>query len=1059
MALRNELRITISSRIEQGYPLLISGPVVFGEPTGILQIDLTSQDLQNRLSRIREERAGSQSYKDFGVFLFSQLFRDQLATTLELSWKRTETEKEVPYLRIELHILPEELHLLPWETLYHPVRELWLSTSRDSPMTRYVDAVVSTPLKVSLPLKILACIAEPCDLPSLSSSAEVTAILDTLQDLCKERIVEVSVVRNCQRESLHMALEQFKPHIFHFIGHGKQIGTVSGLVMERTDGSGEFVAADILQELLQSTRTIRGAVLSACESYGAAIALARQGIAAIGMQDSIRSEASIHFCRSFYEALASGQPFDVAANCARFIVRLECGVDRKDWWLPVAFLPGGTADLFKIEKPVTTVQVVSDPIGAHIFMDGVHTGKKTPDTVIIQDDKKHLVVVIKSGYEKPVPQEVGGSGFDQPARLEFMLCRKKGHFLIRTHQENIEIRLAKSGQQQRTLLGTTNKDGTLGPISVPAGSYRVEAVFWSGTTNKSGGSRITKDIIVQPGATIQVELNPPEPESIVKMLVSSLFRSTDSGILKALKFVLYTLAVIVLASGLVIGIVSLKRNLSSFIVKKPGTEGMIEIEGGQLYKGHWDESATVYILDKYKDYPLLDPSTLLSLLPRQVNLPDFFIDVYEVSNAEYRQFLQHIQKTGDHSKCHPGESPGKDHTPELWSDPRFNHDGQPVVGVDWFDAYAFARWAGKRLPTEDEWELAARGGKESPYPWGTKYLDRYYSTQGPQKVHDLPVPRQNGPIGMAGNVTEWTASFLGTEELKVTRGGAWGLEPGDLYALTFFRSGILSKTTRGLYLGFRCAKDINENVAHGMVRIEGGQEMLGGENTPLLRVIRKDISNALLLLKDRPSVVDVQPFRIDRCEVANAQYSVFLEYIRKTGDHSMCHPGEGANKDHTPQYWNDPRFTNLTGDNKPVVGVDWYDAYAYAKWAGKRLPTGDEWEFAAKGTTKRLYPWGDTFDPTYCVSAESGAEGPADVNSYEHMLSPVSVLHMAGNVMEWTIEDAGPDAPEAKVVRGGSWEQPCEILGLTYFRQYIARPDARSNSIGFRCVAEIDSTD
>jgi formylglycine-generating enzyme required for sulfatase activity len=1033
--------------------------VVFGEPTGILQIDPNSDDLQNRLSRLHKERAGSQSFKEFGTFLFNQVFKDQLATTLELSWKRTETESESANLRIELHILAEELHLLPWETMYHPVRELWLSTSRDSPMARYVDAVVPTPLEVSLPLKILACIAEPHDLPPVGSSAEVTAILGTLQNLCKERIVEVSVVRNCQRESLRSALEQFKPHIFHFIGHGKQIGTVSGLVMERADGTGEFVAADILQELLQSTHTVRGAVLSACESYGAAIALARQGIAAIGMQDSIRSKASIHFCRSLYEALASGRPFDAAVNSARFTVRLECGIDRKDWWLPVAFLPGGTADLFKIEKPVTTVQVVSDPAGAHIFMDNVHTGQKTPDTVVIQDDTKHLVTVVKSGYEKPVPQEVGGAGFDQPARLEFMLQRKKGHILIRTHQENIEIRLIKSGQHERQLLGTTNKDGVLGPVPVPVGNYQVEAVFWSRSTHKSGGSRITKEINVQPGTTVKVELNPPESKDTINKLAGSLFRGTDSEVLKVLKLMLYTLAVLVLASGLIIGIRSLKRNSRKFIAKKPDMEGMAVIEGGRLYKGHWDESATVVFLNKYIENPLLDPSRLLSYLPRQVNMPSFFIDTYEVTNAEYRKFLEHIQKTGDHSKCHPDELENKDHTPEPWKDSVFGHDDEPVIGIDWYDAYAFARWAGKRLPTEDEWELAARGNEGSPYPWGNKYLDRFYDTQGLKKVHDLPRPRQNGPVGMAGNVMEWTASPLGRSEVKLTRGGAWELDKGDLYSLTFFQSGIFSRTRREHFLGFRCVKDADDKVDHGMVRIEGGQVTLGGENTPILHVMRKNISNALMFLKDGSSTVEVRPFRIDKCEVTNAQYRVFLEYINNTGDHSKCHPDEGQHKDHTPQHWNDPRFTHLMGDNKPVVGVDWYDAYAYARWAGKRLPTGDEWEFAARGATKRLYPWGDTFGSTYCVSAESGAQGPVDVDSYEHAISPVGVLHMAGNVMEWTMENAGPDAPDAKVVRGGSWEQSCEILGLTYLRQYIARSDARSNGIGFRCVADINSTE
>ena len=91
-----------------------------------------------------------------------------------------------------------------------------------------------------------------------------------------------------------------------------------------------------------------------------------------------------------------------------------------------------------------------------------------------------------------------------------------------------------------------------------------------------------------------------------------------------------------------------------------------------------------------------------------VYLDDFYIDVYQVTNAQYRKF---VDATG-----HP--------SPNQWNDSNFNAPNQPVVSVGWFDAVAYAKWAGKRLPTEAEWEKAARGGLVNKrYPWGNEPPD------------------------------------------------------------------------------------------------------------------------------------------------------------------------------------------------------------------------------------------------------------------------------------------------------------------------------------------------
>lgn len=969
----NQFRITISPKTQQGYPVLVNGPVLFGNPTGMLQIDVDSQQFQQMYWRIREERCGGQLLQDFGSLLFSKLLQGQLATAFELSWKHIESIGDGQQLRITLQVLADDLQALPWEMMYHPQRRLWLCTSRSSPMSRYVDAVAPATTGVSFPLKILVCVAEPNDLPSTQSGDEVESILAAIDKLGQQQIVDILVLRGAQRDSLRKALEEFRPHVFHFVGHGDQRGQVSGLLLQRNDGSSEFLAADILQELLRQCGTVLVAVLNACESHLAAITLARQGIAAVGMQDPIRSEAAINFGRCLYEALATGMQFDAAVNCARFAVRLECGDDRKDWWLPVVFLPGGEADLFKIEKPATVVQVCSSPNGARIFVDGLDTAKTTPDTVVIEDDKAHRIAVSKAGYADSVPQQVSSSTANQPVRLEFVL---------------------KS--QSRANLPTEK------------------------------------------------------------------LRKVDS---RRLKIICAVVGVFIALVGIVFGVLGLQTGEGEKTEKARKVmqaDNMIAIAGGELFKGSWDSSITVKLLQKYG---LSGGSALVQLFQvpqRSVEIADFLIDKTEVTNAEYRKFLKYMQQNADHSLCHPDEPSGKDHTPKYWRDPRFNKDRQPVVGVDWHDAYAFARWAGKQLPTEDQWELAARGRDKRPYPWGTDYDKALYGGDGsgPVPVDDLTAGYVGAPVGMAGNVAEWTSSPQPDGDMMMFRGGAWRHGPGQIYGLTFLRL-YAPKTTRKQSIGFRCVRDISAGPApKQMIRIQGGTVSLGGDDTPLLRLMRKHkgrIANVdEAFLGDRPTVVYVPSFRIDRCEVTNAEYRVFLDYIRQAGDHSFCHPDEPANKDHTPKYWHDPRFNK---DVQPVVGVDWYDAYAYARWVGKSLASGDQWEFAAKGNTKRLYPWGDTFDQSFCACAEAKASSAADADSYPNGRSASGAVNMAGNVMEWTTEDFGKGGGTKKILRGGAFSTRCQIYGLTYLRRMGASRTYRGNDVGFRCVADVAKDD
>jgi len=226
-----------------------------------------------------------------------------------------------------------------------------------------------------------------------------------------------------------------------------------------------------------------------------------------------------------------------------------------------------------------------------------------------------------------------------------------------------------------------------------------------------------------------------------------------------------------------------------------------------------------------------------------VYLNAFYMDIYEVTNAQYRRFVKetgHKEPEGSSlidGYLHRGFNP--------WSDERFNGDNQPVVCVSWDDAKAYAEWAGKRLPTEAEWEKAARGGLvDKKYVWGNEstppkgagnLVDKSARKAFPSLeffvgyddgyTYTAPVgkfdPNGYGLYDMAGNASEWCADWFDSDyyakspkqdpkgpesgEARVVRGGSWISIPSDLRVA--FRWSSMPKNVDSSY-GFRCVSDI-----------------------------------------------------------------------------------------------------------------------------------------------------------------------------------------------------------------------------------------------------------
>lgn len=212
----------------------------------------------------------------------------------------------------------------------------------------------------------------------------------------------------------------------------------------------------------------------------------------------------------------------------------------------------------------------------------------------------------------------------------------------------------------------------------------------------------------------------------------------------------------------------------------------------------------------------------------------------------------------------------------------------------------------------------------------------------------------------------------------------------------------------------------------GMIEITGGEFRMGSNTGD----------------KDAQPVhmVRVRNFYLDVYEVTCRDYKKFIDETNRQ----------------PPPTWKDGNYP-AGSELHPVIGVSWEDAMAYAQWAGKRLPTEEEWEFAARGPEGRLYPWGNKWE-SKCANADKVQNGLTNVGTYK-CASPFGVQDLIGNAWEWTNSPWVPypggkltNPPHAsdKVIRGGSWESPRTFINST------SRGGFKGIGVqtGFRCALD-----
>ncbi len=289
---------------------------------------------------------------------------------------------------------------------------------------------------------------------------------------------------------------------------------------------------------------------------------------------------------------------------------------------------------------------------------------------------------------------------------------------------------------------------------------------------------------------------------------------------------------------------------------------------------------------------------------------------------------------------------------------------------------------------------------------------------------------------------------------------------------------------------------VTRGSTEGMIRLDGGRFQMGSEDADS---IVADGEGPV-----RPVTVD--PFWLDRYPVTNAQ---FAEFVGVTGYKTEAEvfgwsfvfighlPDKGANHDHPENLrwwrrvdgadWRHPEGHAISMEteraNYPVVQVSWNDAVAYCAWAGKRLPTEAEWEFAARGGLEgKRFPWGDELTPGgihLCNVwqgefpdldiAEDGYSAPAPVDAFPP--NGYGFYTITGNTWEWCSDwfspdhhlystrenPVGPQSGQTRAMRGGSY-----LCHASYCNRYrvAARtsntPDSATTNLGFRCARDVD---
>ena len=503
---------------------------------------------------------------------------------------------------------------------------------------------------------------------------------------------------------------------------------------------------------------------------------------------------------------------------------------------------------------------------------------------------------------------------------------------------------------------------------------------------------------------------------------------------------------------------------------------------------------------------------------RPVNVSGFFIHRTEVTVAAYEACIEDggCTEPATGGECNSGLAGRSDH---------------PINCVSWYDAARYCDWAGGRLPTEAEWELAGRGEASRHFPWdnGGVNCDRAVvgyglgcGEQSTWSVGSLPAGDSiYGVSDLVGNVWEWTLdsyesgayAHLGDVDpvnleqsgRKVLRGNSWYYSDPPLDSRLSNRYAFPPNRFYP-YIGFRCVfPGLDDAIPFDLSVAISEESTVGtaGQDWMDLNLVARQMegempfdltprAQEMIVVPagefqmgspdgqhdERPlRTVRVDAFQIDRYEVSVAEFS---DCVNVGG----CEEPYSGGPVFPKQWeWQNCNWGIAERATHPVNCVDWFEASAYCRWAGKRLPTEAEWEKAARGDDGRPYPWGEEQPDCERAVIDSGGDGCGRETTWPIVskplgASPYGVEDMSGNVWEWvddwyaydyytwapdenprnTIKETVARQPGwglGKILRGGSWADQATTIHSAPNRLGYPENTHPDYTIGFRCAQDL----
>ena len=211
--------------------------------------------------------------------------------------------------------------------------------------------------------------------------------------------------------------------------------------------------------------------------------------------------------------------------------------------------------------------------------------------------------------------------------------------------------------------------------------------------------------------------------------------------------------------------------------------------------------------------------------------------------------------------------------------------------------------------------------------------------------------------------------------------------------------------------------------------------------------------------------VTLESFSVDKTEITRGQYAEFVDWLEKNPANrsKFDHPKQPKDLSHITPTNRKATLEETKPDAKragknedasrhlPVAEVSWWDAYAFATWAGRSLPTSEQWEAAARGSKGLIYPWGDEPEQLLANAKSTTPEGARDPSSTpaaeQKDVGPFGLVGMAGNVSEWTESEAKDGK---RIIKGGNYMAPVKALESSS----ESAPDKKINTLGFRTVSK-----